>query len=165
MRYYGADATRSESSSHLNSGMIETHVVSALRAKRAKISGYIHELEKKIGRLRASVIHVDESLRLFSPDADPDAIPPKRPYRRTRYFATRELSRRYVDTLRETNPTPMTTAQIAVIMLAKGYPADDDALKAVVIEMVATVLRRHGLSIPRPSLDAQLIALPNVMPS
>jgi hypothetical protein len=123
--------------------MTETHVVSALRAKRAEISGYIHELEKKIGRLRANLIHIDESLRLFSPGADPDAIPPKRPYRRTRYFAARELSRRCLDTLREANPTPITTAQIAVvIMLAKGYPADDDSLKTVVIEMVVTVLRR-----------------------
>jgi hypothetical protein len=123
--------------------MAEPHVVSALRTKRAEISGYIHELEKKIGRLRASLLHVDASLRLFSPGADPDAIQPKRPYRRTRYFAARELSRRCVDTLREANPTPMTTAQIAVIiMLAKGYPAADDALKAVVIEMVVTVLRR-----------------------
>ena len=123
--------------------MSETHVVSALRAKRAEISGYIHELEKKIGRLRASLLHVDASLLLFSPGTDPDVIPPKRPYRRTRYFAARELSRRCLDTLREANPTPMTTAQIAVIiMLAKGYPADDDALKTVMIEMVFTVLRR-----------------------
>jgi hypothetical protein len=123
--------------------MVETHVVSALRAKRAEISGYIHELEKKIGRLRASLLHVDASLMLFSPRSNPDEIPPKRPYRRTRYFAARELNRRCLDTLREVNPTPMTTAQIAVIiMLAKGYPADDDALKAVVIEMVVTVLRR-----------------------
>jgi hypothetical protein len=39
----------------------------------------------------------------------------------------------------------MTTAQIAVIiMLAKGYPADDDALKGVVIEMLVTALRRLG---------------------
>jgi hypothetical protein len=53
--------------------MTETHVVSALRAKRAEISGHIHELEKKIGRLRASLLHVDASLRLFSPGADPDA--------------------------------------------------------------------------------------------
>jgi len=37
----------------------------------------------------------------------------------------------------------MTTAQIAVIiMLAKGYPVDDEAIKVVVIEMVLTVLRR-----------------------
>jgi hypothetical protein len=123
--------------------MAETHVISALRAKRAEISGYIHEQEKKIGRLRASLLHVDASLRLFSPGADPDAIQPKRPYRRTRYFAARELSRRCLDTLREANPTPMTTAQIAVIiMLAKGYPADDDALKTVVIEMALTILTR-----------------------
>jgi hypothetical protein len=123
--------------------MTETHVVSALRAKRAEIGGYIHELEKKIGRLRANLIQIDESLRLFSPGADPDAIQPKRPYRRTRYFAARELSRRCVDTLREANPTPMTTAQVAVIiMLAKGYPADDAALKTTVIEMVLIVLRR-----------------------
>jgi len=57
--------------------MTETHVVSALRAKRAEISGYIHELQKKIGRLRASLLHVDASQRLFSPGADPDAIQPK----------------------------------------------------------------------------------------
>jgi hypothetical protein len=35
----------------------------------------------------------------------------------------------------------MTTAQIAAItMVAKGYPADDEALKAVAVEMVVTVL-------------------------
>ena len=123
--------------------MTETHVVSALRAKRAEISGYIHELEKKIGRLRASLLHVDASLVLFSPGTNPDVIQPKRPYRRTRYFAARELSRRCLDTLREANPTPMTTTQIAVIiMLAKGYPADDEALKTIVSEMVIAVLRR-----------------------
>ena len=85
--------------------MAETHVISALRAKRAEISGYIHELEKKIGRLRANLIHIDESLRLFSPGADPDAIPPKRPYRRTRYFSARELSRRCVDTPKILRPS------------------------------------------------------------
>src|ERR1700687_4250380 len=148
--------------------MTETHVVSAPRAKRAEISGYIHELEKKIGRLRASLLHVDASLRLFSPDADPDAIPPKRPYRRTRYFASRELSRRCLDTLREANPTPMTTAQIAVIiMLAKGYPADDDALKAVVIEMVVTVLRRlckrDSVVKSGTSRDAQWVLAPSLL--
>jgi hypothetical protein len=69
--------------------MAETHVASALRAKRAEISGYIHELEKKIGRLRANLIHISEygpqnseyadktvwaglrPLRRFSPGADP----------------------------------------------------------------------------------------------
>ncbi len=83
--------------------MTETHVVSALRAKRAEISCHIHELEKEIGRLRASLLHIDVSLGLFSTGADPDEIPPKRPYRPTRYFAACEFSRRRLDTLREEN--------------------------------------------------------------
>ena len=72
--------------------MSEPHVVSALRAKRAEISGHIYDLEKKIGRLRASLLHVDAAIRLFSPGTDPDAIPPKRSYRRTRYFTVPALS-------------------------------------------------------------------------
>jgi|ERR1017187_4086116 hypothetical protein len=81
--------------------MTETHVVSALRAKRAEISGHIHELEKKIGRLRASLLHIDVSLGLFPIGANPDDILPKRPYWPTRYFAACEFSRRRLDTLRE----------------------------------------------------------------
>jgi hypothetical protein len=34
--------------------MSNEHVVSALRAKRAEISGYIHDLEKKAGILEKS---------------------------------------------------------------------------------------------------------------
>jgi|ERR1035438_1992890 hypothetical protein len=81
--------------------MTDTHVVSALRAKRAEINDHIHELEKKIGRLRASLPHIDASLGLFSTGAEPHAIPPKRPYRPTRYFVAYEFSRRALDTLRE----------------------------------------------------------------
>jgi hypothetical protein len=81
----------------------ETHVVSAPRAKRAEISRHIHELENEIGRLRASLLHIHASLGLFSTGADHDAIPPKRPYRPTRYFAACEFSRRCLYTLREAN--------------------------------------------------------------
>jgi hypothetical protein len=33
--------------------MAEPHVVSALRAKRAEISGHVHDLERKLARHRA----------------------------------------------------------------------------------------------------------------
>jgi hypothetical protein len=71
--------------------MAEPHVVSALRTKRAEFSGYIADLERKINRQRAELAHVDATIRLFSPGANPDTILPKRPYRRTRYFARNEL--------------------------------------------------------------------------
>ena len=123
-------------------GMTEKHVVSALRLKRAEISGHIHDLEKRIARQRANLANLDATIKLFSPGANPDAIPPKRPYRRTLYFAHNELSRLTQDALR-TTPGPVTSAEIAAaVMQAKGMAAADAAFKEIVATRVLTVLRR-----------------------
>jgi hypothetical protein len=53
----------------------------------------IHDLEKRIARQRANLANLDATIKLFSPGANPDAIHPKRVYRRTRYFAHNDLSR------------------------------------------------------------------------
>jgi hypothetical protein len=66
--------------------MAETHVVSALRAKRAEVSGYIHDLEKKVKTWRSRLAHIDATIKIFSPETDPQAIPPRRTYRRSNYF-------------------------------------------------------------------------------
>jgi hypothetical protein len=58
--------------------MSNTHVVSALRRKRAEISGHINNLEERIARQRANLANLDATIKLFSPGANPDAIPPKR---------------------------------------------------------------------------------------
>jgi hypothetical protein len=58
--------------------MADTRVVSALRLKRAEISGHIHDLEKRIARQRANLANLDATIKLFSPGANPDAIPAKR---------------------------------------------------------------------------------------
>jgi hypothetical protein len=122
--------------------MTEKHVVSALRLKRAEISGQIHDLEKRIARQRANLANLDATIKLFSPGANPDAIPPKRAYRRTRYFAHNELSRLTQDVLR-TASGPLRAAEIAAaVMQAKGMPPGDTAFKEIVSERVLTVLRR-----------------------
>src|ERR1700730_14261171 len=122
--------------------MTNSHAVSALRLKRAEISGHIHDLEKRIARQRANLANLDATIKLFSPGTNPDAIPPKRAYRRTRYFARNELSRLTQDALR-TAPGPLTSAEIAAaVMLAKGMPADDAAFKEIVAARALTVLRR-----------------------
>jgi hypothetical protein len=122
--------------------MTEKHVVSALRLKRAEISGHIHDLEKRIGRQRANLANLDATIKLFSPGTNPDAIPPKRAYRRTRYFAHNELSRLTQDALR-TASGPRTSAEIAgVVMQAKGMPAGDAAFRGIVAGRALAVLRR-----------------------
>ncbi len=123
--------------------MSEPHIVSALRKKRAEMGGYIADLERKINREQANLAHIDATIRLFSPDTNPDAIPPKRAYRRTRYFRSGELSKLTLNVLRATNGEPIAAADIArAVMLAKGLPANDDALAALVVHRVLTVLRR-----------------------
>jgi hypothetical protein len=122
--------------------MTEPHVISALRLKRAEISGHIHDLEKRIARQRANLANLDATIKLFSPGTSPDAIPPKRVYRRTRYFAHNELSRLTQDALR-TASGPLTSAGIAAaVMQAKGMSSGDAQLKEIVAARVLTVLRR-----------------------
>jgi hypothetical protein len=122
--------------------MTNSHVVSALRLKRAEIGGHIHDLEKRIARQRANLANLDATIKMFSPGTNPDAIPPKRAYRRTRYFAHNELSRLTQDALR-TASGPLTSAKIAAsVIQAKGMPADNAAFKEIVAKRVLTVLRR-----------------------
>lgn len=123
--------------------MAEPHVIAALRAKRAELSGYVHDLERKLARHRAGLANLDATIRLFAPELNPDTIPPKRTYRRTRYFAKDELSRRILSALRQADGRPLTTAAIArAIMADKGFPIDEGALSAAVTDMAITVLRR-----------------------
>src|SRR5688572_6553964 len=59
------------------SHMTDTHVVSALRAKRAEMAGQIDALQDQLREAMIAVDHVDCTLRLFDPDIDLDEIRPK----------------------------------------------------------------------------------------
>jgi hypothetical protein len=81
-------------------------------------------------------------IKEFGSNTSADAIPPKRGYRRTRYFAHNELSRLTQDALR-TASGPLTSAAIAAaVMQAKGMPPGDAAFKEIVAARALTVLRR-----------------------
>jgi hypothetical protein len=42
--------------------MSETHVTSALRAKRVEIAAHVHDTEKKLAKLRASLANLDAAM-------------------------------------------------------------------------------------------------------
>jgi hypothetical protein len=122
--------------------MTNSHVVPALRRKRAEIGGHIHDLEKRIARQRANLANLDATIKLFSPGANPDVIPPKRPYRRTRYFARNELSRLTQDALRTASGALSAAGIAAAVLQAKGMPSGDAQLTEIVAVRALTVLRR-----------------------
>jgi hypothetical protein len=57
--------------------MTDTHVISALRAKRGELAGRIDALQDQLREAMIDVDHVDSTLRLFDPDIDLDEIKPK----------------------------------------------------------------------------------------
>lgn len=117
--------------------MSETHVISALRAKRVEIAAHVHDTEKKLAKLRASLANLDAAMNLLTP-GHPDAVAPRRPYKRTKYFSRKELPRLIMDALRK-GAGPLTAAHIAdETMRANGLPA---SAKDVVTEMVLSTLR------------------------
>jgi hypothetical protein len=117
--------------------MSETHVISALCAKRLEIAAHVHDTEKKLAKLRASVANLDTAMNLLTP-GHPDAVPPRRGYRRTKYFARNELPRLTLDALRKATG-PITAGDIALwIVRDKGLPM---SAKEAVTEMVLGTLR------------------------
>ena len=125
--------------------MAEPHVVSALVRKRAEIAGEIEAAEKRVARLRADLLHLDATLRLFDADAEPLAIPPKRPWRRTGWFRNGELPRRVLETLRAAAPEALSPHEItARIMADKGLEAGDGRTVELIRKSVNAYLRERA---------------------
>ena len=97
--------------------MAEPHVVSALVRKRAELAGEIEAAEKRATRLRTDLAHLDATLRLFKPDADPAAGRPRRPAQCTGYFRRGTLARACLDLLRRQGG-PLSTRELALRVLA-----------------------------------------------
>ena len=99
--------------------------------------------------MRANLAHIDATIKVFAPDLNPNSIPPKRRYRRSRYFAKGELFRRCLDMLRVAAGIPITAPEIAKAAMAdKGMSTHDTALLGAVTEMVLLSLgrlRRRGV--------------------
>jgi len=88
------------------------------------MSGEITSLESRLRHLRCSLVHVDATLRLFAPDADPEEIRAKKPYRRTKLFGAGKLNRLILGALRR-GERPMTTAEVVDSIVAElGYGED-----------------------------------------
>ena len=123
--------------------MADSHVVTALRTKRAELAGEIQAAEKHMAQLRANLVHLDATLRLFDPKAEPEAIPVKRPYRRRRWFSDGELPRRILDTLRK-SPEPLSASDLAgLIVLQKDFAEGDAHTYLTIRKGVQSYLRRQ----------------------
>ena len=129
--------------------MAEAHVISALRDKRAELSGQIADLEKRLGQARADLVHVDAVFRLFAPEEEPSDITPKAVRRCNTWFRPGECPRLVLDTLR-TAGGPLVTREITGrLMTMKGLDPADGRTRELVHKTVAATLTRLGAAVER----------------
>ena len=116
--------------------MAETHVVTALIDKRAELAGQITRFEQQLGQFRADLTHVDATIRLFAPDLEPDTIPAKVIRRSDGWFASGEVKRRVLDTLRRSGRPMRAPDVVRAVMVEQGLdPADRRAVATVQLKV------------------------------
>lgn len=81
--------------------MAESHVVSGLLSKREEIAGQITTIQAEIGRLKGGLTHLDNTIKLFSPQYDLRTIKGKRTYTKSKNFERGEAQRMTLDVMRE----------------------------------------------------------------
>jgi hypothetical protein len=129
--------------------MAESHVVGALRNKRAELTGILCQLEQQLVQQRADLAHLDAAMRLFDPEIRPNDIRPKQPRARNVWFRPGECLRLIYDALREATQ-PVTTRELAErIMRVKAMPAADDRRRELVQKTLLGSLNRAKKTIAR----------------
>jgi hypothetical protein len=140
--------------------MTDTHVVSALKSKRMEVAGQIEALQ---GQLRQAVIdldHVEASLRLFDPDVDLAALPPRK-VAPVSYDTKGDTGRIILETLRSAT-RPLSTEQVNhAVMVARRLDTNDKALCRTMMRRTNANLKhwkvKRGLIRSMPGVGQQLL--------
>lgn len=126
------------------SGMVtDTHVMSALKDKRARLDGEIQMRRFQIIRLEIELAHVDAVIRMFRPGFDPAKIATKRTITRSRAGTIRGAGTREALTVLRESTEPMTSREIANRVLAKhGKPLMGEDSERLANNIHAALSRR-----------------------
>ena len=129
--------------------MAESHVIGALRNKRAELAGTLRQLEQQLAGHRANLAHLDATMRLFDPNVRTKDIRPRQVRARNVWFRQGECLRLIYDELREATQ-PVTTRELAErIMRVKAIAAADDHQRELVQKTLLGSLNRAKETIER----------------
>ena len=124
--------------------MADTHVISALVDKRARVDGLIQNRKFQILRLEMERAHLDAVIKMFNPSYDIEAILPKRSFEKNPAGVPKGAGGRYaLSVLREAGE-PLTAKDIARRVLVKlEKPITDESLTMLASAIHSTLSRRR----------------------
>jgi hypothetical protein len=135
--------------------MGNTHVISGLRNKRARIAGLMLADQKAMAQRQEQLAMLDAVILMFSPDCSPEMIPPIRPGSHGLFFGYRELSRICVDCLREANGPVRLDQIVDRAIEVKGF-TNDKRLR----RHIGDTARQTLLRLARKGLVRKIMAAP-----
>ena len=122
--------------------MAETHVLSALLAKRADLTGQIDHHHMQMRNLIVQLDSLDATIRMFNPDIDLQMVRPRPLPPRNAAFQG-EVTRAILDKLRRTQ-RPMSTREMTLaVMEARSLDNADANLLRLVGKRVNAALRHQ----------------------
>ncbi len=119
-----------------------TYAIAALRKRRAYLAGEIERAEEALAKQREALAALDATLRLFHPDADPEAIVAVRATHRCLLFHHGEQRRLCLEALRDAGGPMPTRLVIEYVMRAKNLRLDDRDFRPAIREQVRGALVR-----------------------
>jgi hypothetical protein len=124
--------------------MAETHVISALTAKRSELAGLVAFHSKELARLSEEVKALDAAIKLFEPSYRIQGIKVKRYQRKNEFFKSGESHIMSLDIIR-TAEKPISTLAIAEeARRRKGLQLDHDQLLAFRASISTTLSRQKA---------------------
>ena len=135
--------------------MSTRHVISALVAKRAKLSGLMINLDRQLDEIKSQVNHIDHALAIFDYQAVPSDIKPVRPIKRR--FKKREIH----TLIRQFTTEGITNPEIAQAIIAhKGWDTEDRDLLLKIADSVKSAKnwasrKRRELGLVKSALDGK----------
>jgi hypothetical protein len=105
--------------------MGEPHVITALHRKYAEIMGELRKCEGQADKHRASLEHIEATMRLFKPEWTGEGIRPHKPHRASRWPKRGAGMKAALSVLRDATE-PLTTRQIVLMALERHNIAEPD---------------------------------------
>lgn len=114
------------------------YALTALRDRRASLAGEVISLKKKLAWAEGQLVHLDATLRLFDPGYQDGDVPPRKTYKRLKFFRQGELSRLILDVLRKAGKPASTAEVVTAVIAAMGH---DEAARPALAPRVRTNLQ------------------------
>lgn len=125
--------------------MAESHVISALAAKRSELAGQINFHKAEIAKLTQEIKMLSDTIKLFDPEYNVQTIKTKHLRKNNAFFSRNEAGRIILDFLRLSDK-PVSTNEIArSVMDSKGIdPKQRQQLQATILNTLHK-LKKKGL--------------------